>query len=443
MGKGDKKEKRAKKERAKDRAVSRLAWASFAVLCAAVAAAGLYQLLDGLDDEARDLVFGGRFQRFSEWPEKAKMQAPPHIGLIRRKGWGWALQAQAGIDANESLLAIPPEASITVQSVTSSKRLKPVFQTYQDEIEEFLGDSDVLFHQFALVVGILVEKELSEASFFHDWLDVLPAAPRNDLYWSKEELQCLPKVAQRAAARRRALVERMEAGIDRFFRPRVELLTNATLDVKWAYSTVIARSWWREAPQHLAVYPVFDAADRRVRQGRLWLSLPPNAKLLTDEKTRLVHIVSSVPLETGKYVSISPLSPLLPSDSVPAFGVPPFNFTHISAHIDVSSVVPECPQEELHFFSNGSATPRTAECLLKYRGIPPDAPAAVVAKTLNKFFNFHAVQMLDDWMVSSEGRSVCSRAWLENKPHGAEILSLIDAHASTFAKVFSVYGGKT
>ena len=375
---------------------------------------------------------------FAAFPAKAHAVAHENVGLVRRDGWGFALQAQAGVEANQSLLALPAQSVMTVRSVMASPLIRKVMDRYQMDVEEVLDGDEFLFNQFVLAVGLLAEKlHHRNGSALHEWVDSLPTELRSDMFWSDEEATCLPEMPRRARARRLASAGKMHRCVAEYFTRYDAFWGEVTeRDVRWAYATVASRVWWREEPEHLALYPIFDVTDQRARHygGSVWRPLAVNAKVLVDEETGSVHLISHTPLQKGDFVSTSPLKRILPSDAAPIYGVVDPDFTHALSHMDLTEVdAQNCTMAHMLLHKDGSPSEATSACLLKYRGIPDTAPEEVREKFLRKFLGFHADRMLKEWAVAPTGQ--CSAQRIASRANGAEVLSLLVSHYEVYTRL--------
>ena len=377
-------------------------------------------------------------ESFEAYPGKAKLRSSNEIGLIYRKGWGYALQAQMNVSENSQLLSIPPSAALTTHDALMVAPIRNVMDRYQLDIEKYLKN-EFLFHQFTLVLSLLHEK-YRENSSFAAWLDILPRKTRNDIFWTYEEVSCLPPVPKKAVLRRRETVGEISTMIRTYFKKGFWAeVTEA--DIQWAYSTVISRAWWREVDgdEGLAIYPVFDVSDARARHWGegVWRPLEVNAKItVADDGT--AHLVTSSALRKGDFVSTSPLVPLLPSDAAPMFGVIDPDFPLAVTHLDLSSFdAQNCTQDKLLVWHNGTLADQTIDCLLRYRDIPDHAPEEVKHKTLRNFASVHSQVMLKDWTLPTSGS--CSATELGRRENGAEVLSLITSHVEAYSRMRDVY----
>eukprot|EP01062_Namystynia_karyoxenos_P067048 TRINITY_DN60942_c0_g1_i1.p1 TRINITY_DN60942_c0_g1~~TRINITY_DN60942_c0_g1_i1.p1 ORF type:complete len:483 (+),score=102.11 TRINITY_DN60942_c0_g1_i1:159-1451(+) len=416
------------------------------IACAvATVAGGAWYWLRGRSDSP--WWQGMRKPDFAGWPSRQRVEAAAGVGLVRRDGWGFAIQAQNDIPANTSVLALPASAVFTVEVVhqrnprsaaqladpASAERLRAVLPGGRDE-----GDSEWATAQLA--VGLLAERHRGEDGLWYDWLRTLPAAFRGDLYWGAES-SCLPEWP-RNAQRRRARTAAALVRLVRLLRAggaAAELPEADEAAARWALSAVGSRAWWRPAPQHLALLPVIDVADTRARpEGQpSWRPRAPNCRVRFDE-SGAVHLVTARPLRRGEFAAVG-LGPhrQVPSELTAMHGVIDPDWSHVFSHLDLSEVDPErCRKQDLLLLRNGSATPALEHCIARYRKAEGSS-IAERSRAVGKMLAFHAEHMLQHWRFPAGGP--CSRSAIAGTPHGAEVSHLIDAHRDAFGNARRVY----
>ena len=375
-------------------------------------------------------------QKFLAWPGTIKLGAGDGVGLVKREGWGWAVQAQSDIQPNSTLLTLPSKPIITVRSVLSSitdERAKEVLES-----AVYFAEGSVRHHQMILTLAILLENRKPN-SFWKPWLDALPLYTKNfmsDVYWTETELRCVPELQQKGRQHRLNTIRDM---IQLFNTPSLRRLLSSEIskeEVTNAFSIVIRRAWWRQSPDYLALYPVFDITDQRVRQGPLWRPLSINSAVHVEEDSGRTHLVATELIKKGSYAVSSPLIPMLPSDAAAMFGIVDPDFEFAASALDLQEYSSKCTQHDMLIYHNGTATQQTLTCLEHYLRVS-SFPEKEKSKKIRNFLAMQAEYQIPIWKIPAEGE--CSAKKLAKLPHGTEILNMMTSHTELFQNMQTVY----